>query len=137
MNTLKVLMTGAENSLQLKHEVKARNQVNLLRAFFLLFRGFSADVVKFAVSGKTRNKSRENKKMGQETKDTIETGSNLPNSDGTVSDEDVNAITDDGSDKPTGQDHSTEDREETIPDSGVGAIQDSNDTTSDIASIDD
>jgi hypothetical protein len=75
--------------------------------------------------------------MGQETKDTIETGRNLPNSDGTVSDEDVNAITDDGSDKPTGQDHSLENYGESMPDSGVGAIQNSNDTTSDIAHIDD
>lgn len=75
--------------------------------------------------------------MGQETKDTIETGRNLPGADGMVSDEDVNAITDDGGDKPTGQDHSTEDRESKMPDSGVGAIQDSNDTTSDIANIDD
>jgi hypothetical protein len=75
--------------------------------------------------------------MGQETKDTIETGSNLPNSDGTVSDEDVNAITDDGGDKPTGQDHSTEDYEKTMPTEGVGAVQNSSDTTSDVARIDD
>jgi hypothetical protein len=74
--------------------------------------------------------------MGQETKDTIETGSNLPDSDGTVSDEDVNAISGDGGDKPTGQDHSTEDHEKTIPTEGVGGIQDSSDTTSDVARID-
>lgn len=76
--------------------------------------------------------------MGQETKDTIETGRNLPDGDGTVSDEDVNAI-DDGCGKsaPTGQDHSTEDHEKTMPDSGVGAVQDNSDTTSDVARIDD
>ena len=76
--------------------------------------------------------------MAQETKDTIETGSNLPNSDGTVSDEDVNAI-DDGcgkTDKPTGQDHSLEHYEETMPTEGVGAVQNSSDTTSDVAHID-
>ncbi|HEY0429163.1 MAG TPA: hypothetical protein VGC76_15390 [Pyrinomonadaceae bacterium] len=75
--------------------------------------------------------------MAQETKDTIETGRNLPDGDGTVSDEDVNAI-DDGCGKtaPTGQDHSTEDYEKTMPTSGVGAVQDSSDTTSDVAHID-
>jgi hypothetical protein len=75
--------------------------------------------------------------MGQETKDTIETGRNLPDADGNVSDEDVNAIDDDGSDKPTGQDHSLENYGESMPDSGVGAVQNANDTTSDIAHIDD
>lgn len=75
--------------------------------------------------------------MGQETKDTIETGRNLPDSDGTVSDEDVNSIDDDGGGKPTGQDHSTENHGETMPDSGVGAVQNANDTTSDIANIND
>jgi hypothetical protein len=68
-------------------------------------------------------------------KDTINTGSDLPNADGMVADEDVNKITDDGSDKPTGQDHSTENYGETMPDHGVGAIQDNSDTTSDIAHI--
>jgi hypothetical protein len=66
-------------------------------------------------------------------KDTIKTGSDLPNADGNISDEDLNKITDDGSDKPTGQDHSTENYGETMPDSGVGAIQDNSDTTTDIA----
>ena len=68
-------------------------------------------------------------------KDTIKTGSDLPNADGNVSDEDVNKITDDGSDLPTGQDHSTDNYGETMPDSGVGAIQDNSDTESDIAHI--
>ena len=69
-------------------------------------------------------------------KDTTLTGSNKAHGDGTVSDEDVDAI--DGSDrdgKPIGQDHSTENRENQMPTSGVGAIQNSSDTTSDIAHI--
>jgi len=68
-------------------------------------------------------------------KETIDTGSNLPHGDGTVSDEDVNAIDDQGEGKPIGQDHSTENREDSMPTSGVGAIQNSSDTTSDIARI--
>jgi len=68
-------------------------------------------------------------------KETIDTGSNLPHGDGTVSDEDVNAIDDQGAGKPIGQDHSTENREDSMPTSGVGAIQNSSDTTSDIARI--
>ena len=70
-------------------------------------------------------------------KETIDTGSNLPHGDGTVSDEDVNKIDGSGADKPTGQDHSLEDYEESMPTSGVGAIQNSSDTTSDVAHIDD
>lgn len=70
-------------------------------------------------------------------KDTTLTGSNKAHGDGAVSDEDVNAITDDGSDKPTGQDHSLEDYEKTLPTDGVGAVQDESDTTSDVAHIED
>jgi len=69
-------------------------------------------------------------------KETIDTGSNLPHGDGTVSDEDVNAIdgnNDDG--KPIGQDHSLENYADSMPTSGVGAIQNSSDTTSDVARI--
>lgn len=76
--------------------------------------------------------------MGQETerrKDGELTGTNLPNADGRVSDEDVNAITDEGKDKPIGQDHSLENYGETIPDEGVGGVQDQSDTTSDVARI--
>ncbi|HMJ09328.1 MAG TPA: hypothetical protein VK468_10010 [Pyrinomonadaceae bacterium] len=75
--------------------------------------------------------------MGQETgrkKDEDATGRDLPNSDGTVSDEDVDAITDRGRGK-TGQDHSTERHEATEPDDGVGDVQDRSDTTSDVARI--
>ena len=64
------------------------------------------------------------------------TGSDLPNSDGTVSDEDVNKISDDGLGKPTGQDHSTENREGQAPTSGVGAVQRESDTLSDLADLD-
>ncbi len=70
-------------------------------------------------------------------KETIDTGSNLPHGDGTVSDEDVNAIGDKGNRKKTGQDHSLEDYEKTMPTSGVGAVQNQSDTTSDIAHIED
>jgi len=67
-------------------------------------------------------------------KETINTGSNLPHGDGTVSDEDVNAISG-GRRGKTGQDHSTENREDMMPTSGVGAIQSSSNTTSDVAHI--
>jgi hypothetical protein len=70
-------------------------------------------------------------------KETIDTGSNLPHGDGTVSDEDVNAIGGGKKNQKTGQDHSLEDYEKSEPTSGVGAIQDYSDTTSDIADIKD
>ncbi|CAN5515545.1 MAG: hypothetical protein ACR2M8_00860 [Pyrinomonadaceae bacterium] len=63
------------------------------------------------------------------------TGTDLPNASGDVSDEDVNAITDDGLGKKTGQDHSLENYEDTVPDGGVGSVQDYSDTTSDVARI--
>lgn len=69
-------------------------------------------------------------------KDTTLTGSNKAHGDGTISDEDVNAIDADNDDgKPIGQDHSTENRESQMPTSGVGAIQSSSDTESDIAHL--
>ncbi|HQU84071.1 MAG TPA: hypothetical protein PKY59_13135 [Pyrinomonadaceae bacterium] len=68
-------------------------------------------------------------------KDTTATGRDLPNGDGTIGDEEIQAITDDGKGKPTGQDHSTEDYEKSMPTSGVGAVQNNSDTTSDIADI--
>ncbi len=69
-------------------------------------------------------------------KDTTATGSDIPGGDGTVSDEDVNAIDADNDDgKPIGQDHSLENYEDSMPTSGVGAIQSSSDTSSDIAHI--
>ena len=78
--------------------------------------------------------------MGEETerkKDEELTGRDLPNASGEVSDEDVNAITDDRRGQKTGQDHSTENYGETIPESGVGAIQDNSDTTSDVVRLPD
>jgi hypothetical protein len=74
--------------------------------------------------------------MAQETDE--KTGKDIPTGDGAVSDEDVNAI-DDGCGKTaaTGQDHSTEDYEKTMPTEGVGAVQDNSDTTSDVARIED
>jgi len=69
-------------------------------------------------------------------KSTTETGSDIPGGDGTVSDEDVNAISG-GRRKKTGQDHSTENREDMMPTDGVGGVQSSSDTTSDIAHIED
>ena len=68
-------------------------------------------------------------------KETIDTGSNLPHGDGTISDEDVNAIDDSGKRKKTGQDHSLENYEDSMPTSGVGAFQSSSDTSTDIAHI--
>ena len=62
----------------------------------------------------------------------------IPGGTGVVSDEDVNAITAGGKDakRETGVDHSTDDYGKTMPDHGVGAVQNSSDTTSDIAHID-
>ena len=71
-------------------------------------------------------------------KDTTATGTNLPNATGELSDEDINAVDDGcGRNVPTGQDHSTENRGDSMPDSGVGAVQNSSDTTSDVAHIED
>jgi len=64
-------------------------------------------------------------------------GSDLPSGDGTVGQEQVNAITDDGTGKPTGQDHSTEHHERQEPTSGVGAVQDRNIIRNDVADISD
>lgn len=73
----------------------------------------------------------------QRKKDEELTGRDMPGGDGTVSDEQVNAISDEKDDKPTGQDHSTEGHRKTEPTRGVGAIQDENDMTSDVARIND
>ena len=62
-------------------------------------------------------------------------GSDLPNGDGTVGDEQVNAIDDDGTGKKTGQDHSTEHYEDTEPTDGVGAVQDGSIEGADVAHI--
>ena len=80
--------------------------------------------------------------MAQDTKNVDrlaheKTGHDLPDTDGTISDEDMQAITGENDDRPTGQDHSTDHHERQMPESGVGAIQSQNDTRSDIARIDD
>ena len=58
----------------------------------------------------------------------------MPRGDGTVSDEDTNKISYVKSkrQKKTGQDHSTENREDMMPNEGVGSVQSTNDPTSDI-----
>ena len=71
----------------------------------------------------------------EKKKDEELTGRDLPTGDGTVSDEDMQAITGENDDRPTGQDHSTDHHERQAPTEGVGAIQSENDTTSDIARI--
>ena len=67
-----------------------------------------------------------------DTKDTTDTGSDIPGGDGTISDEDMHAISGGKKGQKTGQDYSTENRENMLPTSGVGAIQDSSDTSTDI-----
>ena len=52
------------------------------------------------------------------------TGRDMPSGDGDVGDEQVNAISDSGTSRPVGQDHSTDRHEERMPKDGVGAIQD-------------
>ena len=77
----------------------------------------------------------EREQTDERKKDESATGRDIPGGDGTVGDEQVNAITDDGSDRPTGQDHSTEHPEIHDPDHGVGEFQDRENTGSDIAHI--
>src|SRR5437868_14188061 len=63
-------------------------------------------------------------------KDESATGRDMPSGDGGVGQEQVNAIDDNGTGAPTGQDHSTEHHERQQPDEGVGAFQDRGDTLS-------
>ncbi len=65
-------------------------------------------------------------------KDTTATGSDIPGGDGTISDEDMHAIDGGKKRQKTGQDHSLENYEDSEPTSGVGAIQRSSDTSTDI-----
>ncbi|HEY0457721.1 MAG TPA: hypothetical protein VGC97_01140 [Pyrinomonadaceae bacterium] len=70
----------------------------------------------------------------------LDSGSNLPGGDGSVAPEQAAAVERGGVNaKPgkTGQDHSLENYGESEPDSGVGAVQDYSDTSSDIARIED
>ena len=66
-----------------------------------------------------------------------QTGRNLPDGDGDVGDEQVNAIEGGLADRPTGQDHSTEGHERTEPTGGVGGAQDDSQPTKSRAAIDD
>lgn len=76
--------------------------------------------------------------FNDDPKNTTETGRDLPNGDGMVSDEDVNAIGQANKDgKPIGQDHSLENYEDSEPRDGVGAIQDANLIKENIAHIED
>ncbi len=68
-----------------------------------------------------------------DTKNTTDTGSDIPGGDGTISDEDMHAISGGRKNQKIGQDHSLENYEDSEPTSGVGAIQDYSDTSSDIA----
>ena len=70
-----------------------------------------------------------------DTKNTTDTGSDIPGGDGTISDEDMDAISGGRKNQKTGQDHSLENYEDSEPTSGVGAIQNSSDTSSDVAHI--
>jgi hypothetical protein len=70
-------------------------------------------------------------------KDESATGRDMPSGDGQVADEQVNALSDDRSDRPTGQDHSTENHERQKPSDGVGAVQDSNLIGSGVADVSD
>lgn len=70
-------------------------------------------------------------------KDESLTGSDKPSGDGGVGQEQVDAIVDDGTGKPTGQDHSTEHHERQAPDDGVGAVQDRNLIRNDVADLSD
>jgi hypothetical protein len=68
----------------------------------------------------------------------LDSGSNLPGGDGTVTDEQVHAVEKGGVNavrKETGQDHSLENYEDSEPVDGVGGVQDYSDTGSDIAHI--
>ena len=71
-------------------------------------------------------------------KSTTDTGSDIPGGDGTISDEDMHHISGGKKGAKTGQDHSTENRENQMPTSGVGAFQDSSQQiTSGIAHVED
>ena len=68
----------------------------------------------------------------------LHTGRNLPDGDGTVSDEQVHAVERGGVNAKkgkTGQDHSLENYEDSEPTEGVGSVQNHSDTGSDIAHI--
>jgi hypothetical protein len=65
------------------------------------------------------------------------TGRDMPSGDGDVGDEQVQAIEESGTDKPIGQDHSTDDHQIEAPRDGVGAVQDSSQPMKSRAKIND
>ncbi|MDQ6788798.1 MAG: hypothetical protein M3033_18505 [Acidobacteriota bacterium] len=71
-----------------------------------------------------------------DTKNTTDTGSDIPGGDGTISDEDMHAISG-GKSHKGGQDHSLENYEDSEPTGGVGAIQSSSLIKEHIAHIED
>lgn len=66
--------------------------------------------------------------------DDLQTGLDLPNADGQVSDEDAN-LRDNRNTGEGGQDHSLDNYAKNAPTGGASGVQDSSDTTSDIAHI--
>lgn len=72
--------------------------------------------------------------MAQNTNDE-KIGRDLPTGDGQVSDEAMDAIEGKTDDRPTGQDHSTDDHERQTPTEGVGAIQDDSTIRNDVADL--
>lgn len=65
------------------------------------------------------------------------TGRDMPSGDGGVGDEQVGRIGADRTDRPTGQDHSTDMTTDRDPTEGVGAVQNANIVGTDIADLPD
>ena len=81
----------------------------------------------------------DNPNWDRETRGDAREVKDIPVGSGQIADEDVSALDGGVNAKggPTGQDHSTENYGDSIPDHGVGAVQDNSDTTSDVARIQD
>ncbi len=75
--------------------------------------------------------------FNDDTKNTTDTGSDIPGGDGTISDEDMDAISGGRKNQKIGQDHSLENYEDSEPHDGVGAIQSSSLIKEHIAHIED
>lgn len=73
--------------------------------------------------------------FNDDTKNTTDTGSDIPGGDGTISDEDMDAISGGRKNQKIGQDHSLENYEDSEPTSGVGSFGDSSDRSADKAHI--
>ena len=78
---------------------------------------------------------REREQTNESKGDESATGRDIPGGDGTVGDEQLNAIGKQPEDRRTGKDHSTDHHEQKDADHGVQAIQDREDTSADIARI--